>query len=681
MQFFKNYKITTKFVLWFLFIALLTLTASIYISYKFSLQALKKEIANSLFAVRDNKANQIEAHSLKLKKDVSALFYTQEFIDAADRFFRVFSNSGADSPDYQAIREEFRPMFAYYRHLFDYDNIMLINLDGEVVLSLLEDRRSRALYNEALFGRSELFDVFTRAKDSEEIAISSFEHHPQTGGGAIFIAHPIFKGADFIGIAVAQVSNRIFYGFAQDCAGLGQTGELIIASKIKDEAVFIAPTRFDPQAAFARTIRLDSGQGLYVQRSLNGEDGSGTFVDYRGREVLAAWRYLPTLKLGMVVKMDISEIFAPANRLRNTLFNVSSVILILVVVIAILIARSISRPIKALTRISKTISGGDLLARAKIEATDEIGELAHSFNQMTNSLVQANVKLEQKKAEVEEQKRLLEIVNKELDNFAYTVSHDLRAPLRGIDGLGVLLEEECAARLDEQGREYLRNIRASANRMKMLIDDLLKLSRISRVKNPYEDVSIEELIKSVADRLEFDIQKCNVDVAISAGLPVARCDRIKMEEVFFNLISNAIKFSSKNNKETRPRVEIGYSDKYDRHEFYVKDNGIGIDKKYHNEIFGIFRRLHAVSEYEGTGAGLTIVKRIVEDHDGSIWIDSEEGRGAAFYFTLPKRMKEKRKIGEILVEEGAVSEADVKNALEKQGKYEAEDYTQAEGRG
>ena len=124
------------------------------------------------------------------------------------------------------------------------------------------------------------------------------------------------------------------------------------------------------------------------------------------------------------------------------------------------------------------------------------------------------------------------------------------------------------------------------------------------------------------------------------SLPTVRCDKIKMEEALFNLISNAMKFSSKN-KETKPMVEIGYIDKGDMHEFYVKDNGIGIDKKYHNEIFGIFKRLHAESEYEGTGAGLSIVKRIIKDHDGSIWIDSDAGKGAIFYFTIPKKLKDK----------------------------------------
>jgi len=666
MQFFKNYKITTKFIWWFLFISFLTLTAAIYISYQFSSKALKKEIENSLFVVADNKTNQIEAYSLKLKKDVSTLFYAQEFIDAADKFFNTFRNGGADSLDYQAIEQEFKPMLIYYQQVFGCDNIMLINPDGEVVFSIQDGKKSTSVYNEALLRHSELSEVFMRAKDSQETEVSSFEYYPKTSNAAVFIALPVFKGSDFIGIAVIQVSNKIFYEFSKDYTGLGQTGEAIILSKTEDEAVFITPVRFDPQAAFKRKIKLSSKEGIVIQKALQGEKGSGTFLDYREQQVLAVWRYLPTFRLGMVVKMDSTEVFASANKLRNALLKISFVILILVIFTAILIARSISRPIKALTEISKIISAGNFSARATVEATDEIGELAQFFNQMTDSLVEAKAIVEQKNAEVEEQKKLLEIANKELDSFAYTVSHDLRAPLRGIDGLGVLLEQEYTDKFDEQGKDYLHKIRAAANRMKMLIDDLLKLSRISRIKNPYEDVDIGELIKSVTARLEFDIKKYNVDIKVSGGLPIVHCDRIKIEEALFNLVSNAMKFSSKN-KEANPRVEIGYNDKGDMHEFYVKDNGIGIEKKYHNEIFGIFRRLHAESEYEGTGAGLSIVKRIIKDHDGSIWIDSEAGKGAIFYFTIPKKLKEKKKLGQILVEEGVVSEENINRALKKQG--------------
>jgi two-component system CheB/CheR fusion protein len=177
--------------------------------------------------------------------------------------------------------------------------------------------------------------------------------------------------------------------------------------------------------------------------------------------------------------------------------------------------------------------------------------------------------------------------------------------------------------------------------MSQLIADLLTLSRISRIKNPYEDVDINALIDSVVKRIQFDIEKHRVELKIQKGIPIIVCDRIKMGEVFLNLINNAIKFSSKNTK--TPRVEAGYMDMDEFHKFYVKDNGIGIDRKHHQEVFEIFKRLHTASEYEGTGAGLSIVKRVIDDHGGKIWIESELGKGATFFFTIPKALKKQPK--------------------------------------
>jgi light-regulated signal transduction histidine kinase (bacteriophytochrome) len=303
---------------------------------------------------------------------------------------------------------------------------------------------------------------------------------------------------------------------------------------------------------------------------------------------------------------------------------------------AVAIARTISKPIKDLTAISQVIAGGHLSARAAVTTSDEIGLLAQSFNQMTDRLIEAKTDIENKKKEVEEQKHLLEKVNKELDSFVYTASHDLRAPLRAIDGFSSFLQRDHTEKLDEKALHYIERIRAGTKKMNDLIDDLLDLSRISRVQNPFEDVSMRDLINTVLERIEFDIKQHNVDVVIAQQLPIVHCDRIKITEAVFNLVSNAIKFSSKANPAGRPRVEVGYADDGQMHCFFVKDNGIGIDKKYHQEIFEIFRRLHTSDEYEGTGAGLTIVKKIIDDHGGSIWVESNEGAGAAFFFTLPK---------------------------------------------
>ena len=240
-------------------------------------------------------------------------------------------------------------------------------------------------------------------------------------------------------------------------------------------------------------------------------------------------------------------------------------------------------------------------------------------------------------ARLAQERKNLEKANLELDSFVYTASHDLRAPLRGVSSFCTFLEEDYKDKLDEKGKKYLANIRKGTKRMGEMIESLLTLSRISRIENPYEEVKIKDLLDSVLQRVEFDLKEMKVDLKIQDNLPTIRCDRIKMAEVFLNLINNAIKFSSKDNKEPS-RLDVGYADQGEEHRFYVKDNGIGIDPKYHEKIFGIFERLQPSEKYEGAGVGLSIVKRVAEDHGGRVWVESKPGQGATFYFTIPKKV-------------------------------------------
>ena len=241
-----------------------------------------------------------------------------------------------------------------------------------------------------------------------------------------------------------------------------------------------------------------------------------------------------------------------------------------------------------------------------------------------------------------EQRTQLEKVNKELDSFVHIVSHDLRTPLRGISSFITFLEEDYKDKLDKEGQEFINEIRNGANRLGELIDDLLALSRVSRIKNPYETVDIRDIIDSTLESFKHEIKTHQVSLKIQEHLPVVVCDRVKMAQVFLNLINNAIKFSSKNNKEI-PKIEIGSTQRSDSFEFYVKDNGIGIDPQYHEQIFGVFRRLHTEKEFEGTGVGLSIVKKVIDDQGGRIWIESQLGEGACFYFTVPKGLEKQAK--------------------------------------
>ncbi|MGH7979342.1 MAG: sensor histidine kinase, partial [Limisphaerales bacterium] len=231
----------------------------------------------------------------------------------------------------------------------------------------------------------------------------------------------------------------------------------------------------------------------------------------------------------------------------------------------------------------------------------------------------------------------LEGANKELEAFSYSVSHDLRAPLRHIDGFVKMLIKQSHAQLDERGKRYLDIICDSAQKMGTLIDELLVFSRMSRAELRRSKVSTEALVHEAVQGLETEINDRRIDWKIAA-LPEVEADPAMLQQVWVNLISNAVKY-------TRPRdpakIEIGCADSTNgEYVFYVQDNGVGFDMQYAHKLFGVFQRLHRPEEFEGSGIGLANVSRIVHRHGGRVWAEGKPDAGATFYFSLPKNSTE-----------------------------------------
>jgi signal transduction histidine kinase len=226
----------------------------------------------------------------------------------------------------------------------------------------------------------------------------------------------------------------------------------------------------------------------------------------------------------------------------------------------------------------------------------------------------------------------LRALNEELEAFSYSVSHDLRAPLRHIAGFSEMLANHAAATLDEKGRRYLKTIGDSAGRMGTLIDDLLMFSRMGRSEMRRQSASLSEIVAATLDTLKSDSGARQIRWEIGE-LPKVEGDVPMLRQVFANLLGNAVKYS-RHQPETRISVSAR-PEKAGMVEIRVQDNGAGFDMKYAPKLFGVFQRLHSASEFEGTGVGLAIVRRIVQRHGGRIWAESAPGSGATFYFTLP----------------------------------------------
>jgi signal transduction histidine kinase len=237
-------------------------------------------------------------------------------------------------------------------------------------------------------------------------------------------------------------------------------------------------------------------------------------------------------------------------------------------------------------------------------------------------------------AELNQRGEQLQAANKELEAFSYSVSHDLRAPLRHIDGYASLLAKSAAGTLDEKGKRYLQTISESATRMGQLIDDLLVFSRMGRQEMMNGSVNLDQLVKSVLHDLQHDLQDRQISWTI-ASLPEVQGDAAMLRQVFVNLMANAVKFTS---TKAAPSIEVG-SRQTDPGEvvLFVRDNGVGFDMQYANKLFGVFQRLHRADEFEGTGIGLANVRRIIHRHGGRTWAEGSLGQGATFYFTLPTK--------------------------------------------
>jgi len=250
-------------------------------------------------------------------------------------------------------------------------------------------------------------------------------------------------------------------------------------------------------------------------------------------------------------------------------------------------------------------------------------------------LVGEDVTLKLRMAEELRRKNLeLAKKNEELENILSIVSHDLKSPLYILQDFAAILLQDSKDSLSEDGRYYLQRIKANAEHMEKLILDLLELSRLTRMRGEWQEYAVSDIVGRVVEDYRDTIKKRGIDVRVAEVLPICLCDPERIMQVFTNLLSNAIKFTR---DAAHPLVEIGYRETPDEHEFFIRDNGIGIDKENYDKIFVIFQRLQDLKDVEGTGVGLTIVKRIVEDHGGRVWVRSEKGSGATFCFTIPKK--------------------------------------------
>jgi len=339
------------------------------------------------------------------------------------------------------------------------------------------------------------------------------------------------------------------------------------------------------------------------------------------------------------IQADLQDMY---DRLRNYALIVGAVLFVSLagaLLVSRVSQRAISSPLIAVAAVSRRVSQEkDYSVRAEpVQTPHELSVLVDSFNTMLSEIQQRDQSLHEAQAQLErrvrERTEELDASNKELEAFSYSVSHDLRAPLRHVTGFANLLEQHAGPALDDQGRRYVNTITEAAARMATLIDDLLAFSRMGRASLAKRRVDLSQIVEDARAEVSTDINGRRIVWNVQP-LPPVEADPALLRPVMVNLLSNAIKYT-KTREEAR--IDIGTESRSGEVIVFVRDNGVGFDMAYAHKLFGVFQRLHRADEFTGTGIGLANVRRIVQRHGGRTWAEGAVDAGATFYFSLPAK--------------------------------------------
>jgi signal transduction histidine kinase len=478
--------------------------------------------------------------------------------------------------------------------------------------------------------------LFQRAVATKGLVVAGLGPDPVTGQPTIRVGLPVYGGTGQL-IAVESIS----FLPKEFRDRLTASGEASVEALIDGRGTVVALQPADSQAEGKPLSSVELSRIVLANRK--GETTAGISASQSQRTYFSPVFSTAQEPFYLMVSLPVEQLFGAQQRLFwLTLAGFGAVAVVALLVAWLVGTYSIYRPARLLRRAFDRLADGDLSVRAEFAAReDEFGRLKDGFNEMAQTLQVQVADLETARKELAElnsdlegrvRRRTaeLEASNRELETFSYSVSHDLRSPLRAIDGFSSALLEDYWDKLDDEGRDDLRRVRDNATRMGELIDSLLSLSRLSRQEMSLADVDLSAAASAAADQLRHLDPHRNVSFTIQPGL-VARGDPALLRNVLDNLLGNAWKFTSKHESAS---IEFGARDIDGETAYFVKDDGAGFDMAYVGKLFGAFQRVHGQTEFPGIGIGLATTARIIRRHGGRIWAEGEPERGATFWFTL-----------------------------------------------
>lgn len=499
----------------------------------------------------------------------------------------------------------------------NYRVIRIVDANLEWVLASTSAGESGSRFDDA--------EILRKAIRRRESYVSDVSVGEQGLVANFVVGYPVFDAKRSVtGIVVLEVAIKDSVSILRsDSIGLGETGETLLINE--DSTILTAlrhPLRDGSQAEIL-VYKITAKPALLA---VSGHEGMIESEDYRGHEVIAAYRHIrvsPDWGWGLVVKVDQAQLFASINEATRLSKWIGTIGIILIVILSFILTHQLTAPLARITRAAARFAAGDRFEPSQLKSRDEIGLLSSVFDDMVETLDSTNRNLSHRSAE-------LDAANKELESFAYAVAHDLRAPLRAIDGFSQALVEHFEGRLEGEAANYLRYLREGSQEMGQLIDDLLKLSRSTRGEMHREDVDLSSMAAEILEALKSGEPDRNVKTDMMPGIVVSGDPRL-LRVVMDNLLGNAWKFSA---EEPEAHIEFGAERLNGKLRCVIRDNGVGFDMAYSSKLFVPFQRLHRNEEFQGTGIGLVTVQRIIHRHGGTIRAIGSVGGGASFSFEL-----------------------------------------------
>ena len=357
----------------------------------------------------------------------------------------------------------------------------------------------------------------------------------------------------------------------------------------------------------------------------------GQIVEYTrpgGTPVLATVHGFANAPWTLLVELSRQAVMEPAAAFLRRALLIGVLVLLIGTLLVWIVSRSITKPLTNLTAAASALAAGDYSVVVPSTRTDELGELSRAFNTMTRRVEESQEGLEHK---VRERTEELRSRNDELETYAHSISHDLRAPLRAMHGFSQALLEDCGPQLDDVGKDYAARVVAGARRMDALIQDLLAYSRVSRTDMELGSVNLGDVVHDALAQVEGDVAASGGAVKVAPDLPAVRAHRVALVQSVANLVANGLKFVPPGRA---PELRVRAEKENGITRLWVEDNGIGIDAAHHERVFGVFERLHQSENYPGTGIGLAIVRKSVERMGGRVGVVSSVGEGSRFWIEL-----------------------------------------------